>query len=117
MVSADDGLDEISVSGPTRVIEVRDGATEEWFTTPEELGFTEAPLELIAGGTPEENAAVVRAVLDGSEQGPARDVVLAQRGRGDPRGRWRRGPAGGVERARRRSTPAPPRRCSSASPR
>ena len=80
VVSADDGLDEVSVSGPTRVIEVRDGTTEEWFTTPEELGFTEAPLELIAGGTPDENAAVVRSVLDGSEQGPARDVVLANAG-------------------------------------
>jgi anthranilate phosphoribosyltransferase len=80
VVSADDGLDEVSVSGPTRVIEVRHGATEEWFTTPEELGFTEAPIELIAGGSPAENAAVVRSVFDGSEQGPARDVVLANAG-------------------------------------
>jgi anthranilate phosphoribosyltransferase len=62
------------------VIEVRDGATEEWFVTPAELGFTEAPLELIAGGSPEENAAVVRAVLDGSEQGPARDIALLNAG-------------------------------------
>jgi anthranilate phosphoribosyltransferase len=68
------------VSSPTRVIEVRDGATEEWFTTPAGLGFTEAPLELIAGGEPGENAAVVRSVFDGSEQGPARDVVLANAG-------------------------------------
>ena len=80
VVSADDGLDEISISSRTRVIEVREGATDEWFVTPEGLGFTEAPLELIAGSSPEENAAVVRAVLDGSEQGPARDVVLANAG-------------------------------------
>ncbi len=80
VVSADDGLDEVSVSGPTRVIEVRDGATEEWFTTPAGLGFTEAPLELISGGEPDENAAVVRSVFDGSEQGPGRDVVLANAG-------------------------------------
>jgi len=80
VVSADDGLDEISVSSRTRVIEVRDGATDEWFVTPESLGFTEAPLALIAGSSPEENAAVVRAVFDGSEQGPARDVVLANAG-------------------------------------
>jgi anthranilate phosphoribosyltransferase len=62
------------------VIEVRDGTTEEWFVAPGDLGFTEAPLDLIAGGSPEENAAVVRSVLDGSEQGPARDVVLANAG-------------------------------------
>jgi anthranilate phosphoribosyltransferase len=80
VVSADDGLDEISVSGPTRVIEVRDGTTGEWFVEPGDLGVTEAPLELIAGGSPEENATVVRAVLDGSEQGPARDVVLLNAG-------------------------------------
>jgi anthranilate phosphoribosyltransferase len=80
VVSADDGLDEISIAGPTRVIEVRDGATDEWFVAPAELGLIEAPLELIAGGEPAENAAVVRAVFDGSEQGPPRDVVLANAG-------------------------------------
>ncbi len=80
VVSADDGLDELSAGGPTRVIEVRDGATQEWFVAPGDLGITEAPLELIAGGSPEENAAIVRAVLDGSEQGPARDVVLLNAG-------------------------------------
>ena len=80
VVSADDGLDEISIAGPTRVIEVGDGATKEWFVTPGDLGITEAPLELIAGGSPEENAEVVRSVLDGSEQGPPRDVVLVNAG-------------------------------------
>jgi anthranilate phosphoribosyltransferase len=76
VVSADDGLDEISVAGPTRVIEVRDGATEEWFVTPADLEITEAPLELIAGAEPAENAATVRAVLEGEELGPPRDVVV-----------------------------------------
>ena len=80
VVSADDGLDEISVAGRTRVIEVRDGGTDEWFTSPAELGFGEAPLEAIAGGSPEENARVVVSVLDGGEWGPARDVVLINAG-------------------------------------
>jgi anthranilate phosphoribosyltransferase len=100
VVSADDGLDEVSVSGPTRVIEVRDGATEEWFTSPEELGFTEAPLELIAGGEPAENAVVVRAVFDGSEQGPARDVVLANAGAAILAAGGAEDLRGGIERAR-----------------
>ena len=79
VVRAEDGLDEISVAGPTRVIEVVDGATKEWFAEPAELGLEEASLDSIAGGSPEENAAVVRRVLDG-EPGPARDVVVLNGG-------------------------------------
>jgi anthranilate phosphoribosyltransferase len=79
VVCADDGIDEISVTERTRVIEVRDGATEEVFTSPEELGLDRVEPEAIAGGTPEENAATVRSVLAG-EPGPARDVVVANAG-------------------------------------
>ena len=80
VVTAEDGMDEISVSGRTRVIEVSEGTTTEWFVTPADLGMVEAPIELIAGGSPAENAAVVRSVLRGEERGPARDVVLANAG-------------------------------------
>ncbi len=80
VVSADDGLDEISIAGPTRIVEVKAGGTTEWFCTPDELGIDEAPIEAIAGGSPEENAAVVRSVLDGSESGPALGVALANAG-------------------------------------
>jgi anthranilate phosphoribosyltransferase len=75
VVCSDDGVDEISLAGRTRVIEVRDGRTEEWFVTPDDLGIERAGLDAIAGGSPEENAAVVRAVLGGG-QGPGRDVVV-----------------------------------------
>jgi anthranilate phosphoribosyltransferase len=74
VVRAADGIDEISISAETRVIEVRDGRTEEWFVRPDELGVPLAKDELIAGGSPEQNAATVSAVLAG-ERGPARDVV------------------------------------------
>jgi anthranilate phosphoribosyltransferase len=80
VVHAEDGLDEIGISGPTRVIEVKDGATREAFVEPGELGLDQAPADAITGGAPEENAAVVRAVLDGVDRGPARDVVLANAG-------------------------------------
>jgi anthranilate phosphoribosyltransferase len=75
VVSAEDGVDELALSAPTRVIEVFDGRTAEWFVEPGQYGL--APLELseIAGGTPAENAAVTRAVLAG-ESGPHRDIVL-----------------------------------------
>jgi anthranilate phosphoribosyltransferase len=75
VVRSDDGVDELSVSGRTRVIEVANGGTEEWFATPEEFGLQRATLETIAGGEPADNARVVRAVL-GGDPGPARDVVV-----------------------------------------
>src|SRR5205085_9357689 len=60
VVSADDGLDELGIGSPTRVIEVAAGGTEEWFVDPEELGLGPATVEEIPGGSPEENAAVTR---------------------------------------------------------
>jgi anthranilate phosphoribosyltransferase len=79
VVCAADYLDELSVSEETRVVEVKDGRTEGWFVTPEEFGIDRVEVERIAGGTPEENAATVTAVLDGAD-GPARDVVLLNAG-------------------------------------
>jgi anthranilate phosphoribosyltransferase len=79
VVSADDGIDELSIASRTRVIEVADGGTEEWFVEAAELGLGTAPLEAIAGGEPAENAAVVRSVLEG-EAGPARDVSILNAG-------------------------------------
>jgi anthranilate phosphoribosyltransferase len=79
VVCGDDGVDEISIAGRTRVIEVKDGRTDEWFIGPEDLGFARVELAEIAGGSPEENAARVRSVLEG-EPGPARDVVCLNAG-------------------------------------
>jgi anthranilate phosphoribosyltransferase len=75
VVAAEDGVDELSISARTRVIEVADGGTEEWFVEPSELGLGGAELEEVAGGDPAENAATVRTVLAG-EKGPRRDLVL-----------------------------------------
>jgi len=79
VVSGDDGIDELSISGPTRVIEVAGGRTEEWFVAPGDVGLSEAPLGEVSGGAPEENAAVVRSVLAG-DAGPARDLVVLNAG-------------------------------------
>jgi anthranilate phosphoribosyltransferase len=57
------------------VIEVNDGGTEEWFVRPQDVGIEPAEVEQIAGGSPEENAAIVTRVLEG-ENGPARNVVI-----------------------------------------
>ncbi|HEY6638207.1 MAG TPA: anthranilate phosphoribosyltransferase [Solirubrobacterales bacterium] len=79
VVSADDGIDELSLASRTRVIEVADGGTEEWYVEADELGLQPAPLDAIPGGEPAENAAVVRSVLEG-EAGPARDVSVLNAG-------------------------------------
>jgi anthranilate phosphoribosyltransferase len=79
VVSAEDGVDELSISARTRVIEVGDGGTSEWFVEPGEFGLRQGELEEVAGGTPEENAATSRAVLAGKD-GPRRDLVLLNAG-------------------------------------
>jgi anthranilate phosphoribosyltransferase len=79
VVCADDGVDEISITGRTRVVEVAGGGTEEWFITPDDLGIARAGLDAIAGAEPDDNAATVRAVF-GGEPGPAREVVAMNAG-------------------------------------
>ncbi|TFG73389.1 MAG: anthranilate phosphoribosyltransferase [Solirubrobacterales bacterium] len=79
VVAAEDGLDELTISGASRVIEVRNGRTEEWYLSADEVGLAESPLETIAGGEPADNAAITRAVLAG-ERGPHRDVALLNAG-------------------------------------
>ena len=69
-----DGLDELSISGPSDVVELKDGATKRWTLDPSTLGIAAAPIAALSGGTATENARDVRAVLDG-ESGPKRDVV------------------------------------------
>jgi anthranilate phosphoribosyltransferase len=79
VVSAEDGVDELSISARTRVIEVADDSTEEWFVEPGQFGLAEAELAEVAGGSPEENAAATRAVLAG-DGGPRRDLALLNAG-------------------------------------
>jgi anthranilate phosphoribosyltransferase len=71
----DKGLDELSTSGPSDVYELVGGEVRRWTIDPEELGLPVAPLEALAGGTADENAATIRSVLDG-EAGPKRDIVV-----------------------------------------
>ncbi len=70
-----DGLDEITITGPTRIAEARDGSVRSYEIEPEEFGMTRAALHEISGGDATENAAIIRAILSG-EKSPRRDVVL-----------------------------------------
>lgn len=80
VVSSEDGLDEISIAAPTRVVELRDGKVETYTVTPEELGVERTPIDTIAFGAPEENARVTRAVLSGDDDGVARSLTLVNAG-------------------------------------
>jgi anthranilate phosphoribosyltransferase len=75
VVHGEDGLDELSISGPTLACEVRDGVARSYRVEPEQCGLRRAPLSALAGGTAAENAAIAESVLRG-ERGPRRDVVL-----------------------------------------
>lgn len=70
-----DGLDEITITGATKIAEVREGAVRKYEVMPELFGMKRAPMESIAGGDAVENAAIIRAILSG-EKSPRRDVVL-----------------------------------------
>ncbi len=75
VVHGSDGLDEITISGPTYVAELKDGKVTTFEVTPEEVGLARSPSEALKGGDPAENAVALRAVLDG-KPGAYRDVVL-----------------------------------------
>jgi anthranilate phosphoribosyltransferase len=98
VVCAADDVDEISVSAETRVVELKEGRTEEWFVRPEELAVERAEIEQIAGGEPEENAATVAGVLEG-QGGPPRDVVVLNAGAAILVGGGAEDLAQGIERA------------------
>ena len=79
VVHGEEGLDEISLGGPTAVADWRDGAVHRYTLDPEEFGFEKCPADRLTAADPAECAAIVTAVLKG-EPGPARDVVLLNSG-------------------------------------
>ena len=79
VVYGQDRLDEISMSAPTTVCEFKDGWMKNYTVTPEQFGLTRCAKADLVGGTPAENAAITRAILEG-EKGPKRDAVLMNAG-------------------------------------
>ncbi len=75
LVHGSDGLDEITTTGPTRAIELRDGAIRAFTIEPESLGFAKAKIEDLKGGEAMHNAAALRAVLYG-EKTAYRDIAI-----------------------------------------
>lgn len=69
------GMDEISVAGKSKVWELKDSEVTDYYVSPEDFGLAPAGVETLVGGTPQENAAILRSVLEG-EKGPRRDAVV-----------------------------------------
>ena len=74
-----DKLDEISMSAPTRICEIKDGWFKSYTIKPEDFGFQPCAKDELKGGTPRENAAILREILEG-RPGPKRDAVLLNAG-------------------------------------
>ena len=75
VVHGSDGMDELTTTGPSTVAELRKGEVTVFEVTPEDAGIERAAPEALAGGTPQENAEALRALLDG-EPGAYRDIVV-----------------------------------------
>lgn len=80
VVYGQDKLDEISMCAPTSICEIKDGWFQSYTITPEQFGYERCDKSELVGGTPEENAAITRAILDGSERGPKRQAVCLNAG-------------------------------------
>lgn len=76
VVHAEEGLDELSVSGPSLITEVTAQGICEYQVSPESFGFSPSMLQDVLGGTPEENAKTIQAIFSGQLSGAKRDIVL-----------------------------------------
>ncbi|MCC8178862.1 MAG: anthranilate phosphoribosyltransferase [Cloacibacillus sp.] len=80
VVYGQDRLDEISMSAPTSVCEIKEGWFQSYEITPERFGYQRCDKSELTGGTPEENAAITRAILAGRERGAKRQAVCLNAG-------------------------------------
>ncbi len=79
VVHAEDGLDELSTLGPTRIAELRDGHIKSWTLDPKDVGLPYGRLSDLSVGSVEESAAAIRRILAG-ETGPRRDIAVLNAG-------------------------------------
>jgi anthranilate phosphoribosyltransferase len=79
VVHGEDGLDELSITGPSRVAELQEGQIRSYTVHPEDFGLSRATLADLQGGSAADNAEIIRRILAG-ERGPKRDIVLLNAG-------------------------------------
>ena len=71
-----DGLDEATLTDETKVVEINNGTLKSYYLKPEDYGFERCSMEALQGGSPEENAMITKDILNGTERGAKRDVVV-----------------------------------------
>jgi len=76
VVWGEDGLDEVTIAGKTKVAELKNAEVESYWIAPEKLGVRRYPLREVQGGKREENARIIRDILSGRERGAKREIVL-----------------------------------------
>lgn len=79
-VCGSDGLDEITLTGPTHCCEIREGTFRSYDITPEQFGMKRCAIEDLVGGDPQENARITREILSGRETGPKKDIIVLNAG-------------------------------------
>jgi len=87
------GMDEISIAGKSKVWELQGNEITDYQVSPEDFGLARTRLEAVKGGTPQENASILRSVLEG-EKGPRRDVVVMNAAAGIVVGKGTKNPSG-----------------------
>lgn len=80
VVYGQDCLDEISMAGPTSVCEIKDGWFQSYEITPEQFGYRRCAKQDLTGGTPDVNAAITQAIINGEDRGPKRCAVCLNAG-------------------------------------
>ena len=98
VVCSEDGLDEISISAPTRVSELKDGEIKTYTLRPKDLGLKTSDISTVKGEGPEENADIIKSLLKG-EKGARRDILLLNAGAAIHVGDMSESLAEGIERA------------------
>lgn len=71
-----DGLDEISLTGETKVAEIKDGSIDYYMIAPEDFGMKRCGIDALAGGSPGDNAQIIMDIFTGKDTGPRRDMLL-----------------------------------------
>jgi anthranilate phosphoribosyltransferase len=100
LVSSEDGLDELSISAPTLVVEVTGQELRRYTVTPEDVSLQRAPAEAVPGGDPRQNAEIARRIFAG-EPGPPRDLAVLNAGAAIYAGGGAQSLPGGVRAAER----------------
>ncbi|MFZ2455469.1 MAG: anthranilate phosphoribosyltransferase [Candidatus Altiarchaeia archaeon] len=76
VVHGEPGLDELSTVGKTKISELKEGKVNTYYIRPEDYGLSKANMKDLLGGTPQENASLMKNIINGSDTGPRRDIAL-----------------------------------------